>query len=259
MLPFTQMPRILAHEMGKLLAIDLGNTRAKAGVFLDGKLIQRFVFDSLDTDAIASVFSRHRIDEAILSSVVEHPEAIELVISKYTRLNTLRSIKRFPLRNKYRTPGTLGADRLADAAGAAVLFPGKNVLVIDAGTCIKYDIVEAGGTYLGGSISPGINMRFTALHQHTGKLPLVAPAPYRGFIGKDTKSSLLTGVLQGTVFEIEGFVRRYKKEFKGLKIILTGGDASRLAKHLNFSIFATPDLVLIGLNRILEYDIATRK
>jgi type III pantothenate kinase len=208
---------------------------------------------------LEKLLTQHKIDEAILSSVVENHFAIERIVSNYTILNTLQSIPNFPIRNKYKTPETLGADRLACAVGASVIFPGKNVLSIDAGTCIKYDIVDRSGSYLGGSISPGITMRLNALHTFTGKLPQVAPAPLKGFIGKDTRSSILTGVVQGAVYELEGFVRHYKKEFSGLKIILTGGDAPRLAKHLNFSIFATPDLVLVGLNRILEYDIATRK
>jgi type III pantothenate kinase len=245
--------------MGKLLTIDLGNTRAKAGVFLHGKLIRRVLFERTNPEPLKKLFTSHKIEEAILGSVVENQAAIERIVSNYTRLNTLQSITRFPIRNNYKTPETLGADRLACAVGASVLFPGKNVLSIDAGTCIKYDIVDRNGVYLGGSISPGIAMRFTALHTFTGKLPLVVPAPFKGFIGKDTRTSILTGVVQGAIYELEGFVRRYKKEFPGLKIILTGGDAPRLAKHLNFSIFASPDLVLVGLNRILEYDIATRK
>ncbi|MEY4595073.1 MAG: hypothetical protein RIQ47_1483, partial [Bacteroidota bacterium] len=136
--------------MGKLLAIDLGNTRAKAGVFLNGKLIQRVLFECSAPEPLEKLLTQHKIDEAILSSVVENHFAIERIVSNYTILNTLQSISNYPIRNKYKTPETLGADRLACAVGASVIFPGKNVLSIDAGTCIKYDIVDRSGSYLGG-------------------------------------------------------------------------------------------------------------
>lgn len=244
--------------MGKLLAIDIGNTRAKAGVFSGDRLLQRLSFDYRMPELLAPLFSRHKIDAAIVSSVVQEAALLEKFISAHAPLHVLNSSTKIPLRNRYKTPQTLGGDRLACAAGAASLFPHKNVLSIDAGTCIKYDLVDQLGNYRGGSISPGISMRLSSLHEQTGKLPLLSPGAVKHYIGKDTQSSIMTGVVLGVAGEMESFVRRYRKDFPGLKVLLTGGDASRLAKHLNFSIFATPDLVLIGLNSILRHAIATR-
>lgn len=244
--------------MGKLLTIDVGNTRAKAGVFSGGKLLRRLIFDRTAPEVLGTLFSRYTIEAALLSSVADDAKKLEQFVRKHTSLHILDRSTRIPLRNSYKTPATLGSDRLACAIGAATIFPRKNVLAIDAGTCIKYDLVDRSGNYQGGSISPGIAMRLTSLHEHTGKLPLVAPEAVHKYIGKDTKTSILTGVILGAAFELEGFVSRYRKDFPGLKVVLTGGDAGRLAKHLNFSIFAAPDLVLVGLNSILRHDIATR-
>ena len=167
--------------------------------------------------------------------------------------------EKLPIRNKYKTPDTLGNDRLANAIAANFLFPEHNVLVIDAGTCVKYDFVSAKGEYLGGSISPGLDMRFKAMHEFTGKLPLVKYGKSKSLIGNTTLTAMQTGVVIGMTEEMKGFVKRYQAQYKNLKIILTGGDSQRFVNDLNLSIFAASDLVNIGLNEIIRFNMKGKK
>jgi type III pantothenate kinase len=141
---------------------------------------------------------------------------------------------------------------LANAVGAARIFPGKNCLVIDAGTCIKYDFVNAKGEYLGGAISPGITMRYQALHAFTAQLPLVKAQPHVKLTGNSTASAIVSGVQNGALSEIEHVILQYKKQYKPLKIVVTGGDWGLFANQIKSHIFAAPDLTLMGLNQILE-------
>jgi type III pantothenate kinase len=156
-----------------------------------------------------------------------------------------------PFINTYRSPGTLGADRVANAAGAISKYPGRNVLVIDTGTCIKMDLVKAEGAYAGGSISPGLNMRYQALHRYTGRLPLLEPEEQATLIGTTTAESIHSGVLNGMVAEIDGLISRYESRFPDLVCLLTGGDHSLFSGKLKSRIFAAPTLTLEGLNSIL--------
>lgn len=163
-----------------------------------------------------------------------------------------------PLRNAYATPLTLGADRLAAAVGAAGLRPGQPTLIVDAGTALKCDLVTADGTYHGGSIGPGLGMRLRALHAFTGRLPLLALPPADATIpltGDSTTGSVLSGVVNGAVAEITGFIAQYQQHYPGLGVLLTGGDAAFLAARLPARIFVVPELVLLGLNRILAYHV----
>jgi len=161
---------------------------------------------------------------------------------------------KLPITIDYKTPNTLGKDRIAGAVGAQSLFLKENILIIDAGTCITYDVVEANGTYIGGSISPGMLMRFKSLNNFTHKLPLV---PYREFnelTGKTTEESILSGVISGIAFEMHGFINGYLEKYSSLKIILTGGDAVYFEKTLKNDIFVNSNIVLIGLKEILNYN-----
>jgi len=152
----------------------------------------------------------------------------------------------------------LGKDRIAAVTGAWSMFPAKNILAIDAGTCITYDLITSNGEYLGGGISPGIRMRFQAMHTFTGKLPLVEPEDFDELIGRSTRESLLSGVYNGVMAEISELIRLYGKKFDDLTVILTGGDHVFLHNKLKISIFAVPELVLLGLNEIFDYnDIAS--
>ena len=239
--------------MGVYLAIDQGNTRTKAGIFRNDRLVRKLVMDSNDFRPIQALLNRYRFDGIIFSSVTKPRKSHIDALRKASRLIIFGPDTPVPVNNRYKTPATLGSDRLAAAIGGASLFPGKNVLVIDAGTCIKYDFVDKGGKYLGGSICPGLSMRLQILHEATERLPLMTPADQRTFIGNDTRTSMLTGTVVAAALEAEGFVRSYRKKFGSLRLVITGGDAKRLARHLNLSIFAAPDLVLIGLNSVLRH------
>jgi type III pantothenate kinase len=159
-----------------------------------------------------------------------------------------------PFTNRYKSPVTLGKDRIAAVAGAVSQFPGRNVLVIDAGTCITYDFINDRGEYFGGAISPGIRMRFKAMNTFTGKLPLIEPEEFDGFIGTTTGESMQSGVYNGISAEINGFITQYMDNFDDLVVIITGGDHQFLHNKLKISIFAAPDLVLLGLNEIFDYN-----
>ncbi len=241
------------------LTIDIGNTATKIIVFDDTVPVYRKVVKVLSPLFIKSLLKRLPVEYCLLSSVVKVKQPV---------LNTLSSIKHFqrlkpstllPLKNRYKTPSTLGNDRLANAIAGAFLFPGKNVLVIDAGTCIKYDFINSKGEYLGGSISPGMEMRFKSMHQFTGKLPLVKDEKTKKLTGQSTREALQTGVIVGITEEIKGFISRYKQKHKSLSIILTGGDSKRFAEELKMSIFAAADMVNLGLNEIIRHQNQKKK
>ena len=194
------------------------------------------------------------VENCMLASVISEDISLVKTLKKLTRFEKLGPSTNIPLKNLYRTPKTLGSDRLANAIAGSFLFPRKNVLIIDMGTCIKYDFVNEKKQYLGGSISPGINMRFKAMHNFTGKLPLVGYKNNVSIVGKSTAEAMQSGVVNGIAEESKGMISRYKKQFKVLRTILTGGDSRRFAGDLNLSIFAASDLVNIGLNEIIRYN-----
>jgi type III pantothenate kinase len=173
------------------------------------------------------------------------PNVDWLVLSHKTEL---------PFHNKYATPHTLGLDRIALVAAVVYSFPAKNTLVIDAGTCVTYDFVDKTKSYLGGSISPGLNMRLTAMATFTARLPNVEVKQNVKFIGDSTATSMQSGALYGLVSEIEGFIKRYREQFADLHIVLTGGDAKTLAPLIKSNIFARPNFLLEGLHGILAYN-----
>lgn len=160
-----------------------------------------------------------------------------------------------PINNRYLTPETLGFDRLAAAVGAATVYPGANVLAIDAGTAITYEFVDAQNNYRGGNISPGMEMRFRALHHFTGKLPMIESKMPVSFLGNTTSEAIKAGVIEGMIFEIDGYINTLKKSHHDLKIIITGGDAIFFDKKLKNSIFVNLNLTLHGLNRILRHNV----
>jgi len=233
------------------LCIDAGNTRTKLAVFESGKIRFQLNLKRLTTSALRPVFKRFDIKSCILSSVTSVPASSLSFIRQHCILVRLNPRTILPLTNRYKTPETLGSDRLATAVGISKIFPGKNILAIDLGTCIKYDFVNSRNEYLGGSISPGLNMRFQSLHAFTGKLPLIKAETMKRLTGRSTKESILSGVQLGMLNEMKGFIQQYKKEYKSLKVVLSGGDAARFAGQLKIPIFAASDLVLIGLHEIL--------
>lgn len=239
------------------LVIDIGNTRTKIAVFHGREIIKTEILDQLTTATLAGYLIKEDITASIISSVDEDITELENVLSK---TNYIRfSVQAYSaIHNHYKTPETLGLDRLAGVIGAWVLFPNSNSLVIDAGTCITYDAIDTSGNYYGGSISPGLTMRLKALHTFTGRLPLVElDNVYSIQTGSDTQTSILSGVMQGTVLEITGFIELYKTKHPDLQVILCGGDADFFDTRLKNSIFAPiikrePNLVLIGLNEVIH-------
>jgi type III pantothenate kinase len=244
--------------MDGLLAIDQGNTRLKAGIFHRDRLVRKDVFLRPSARSLTGFIGDFPVSGIIVSSVGKPPEHLLKTLQKIAPLTNFSSAVSSPIINRYKTPETLGADRLAAVVGAASLFPKRNILVIDAGTCITYDFHHKTRGYLGGSITPGISLRLKSLHEGTRRLPLVKLEATRTFTGNDTRTSILTGCLDGAAMEANGFVSAYRKKYGPLTVVLTGGDAPLLSKRFNFSIFDAPDLVLYGLNATLRYVLGSR-
>jgi len=237
------------------LVVDIGNTRIKAALFRERELLQFFHFP--DVDAFMSWLpSQHaEITHSVLGSVVEPVEPI--VAALPGKMLVFKTNTPIPITNSYRSAATLGSDRLAGAIGAAAAQPGTDCLVVDAGTCVKYNLITASGEYLGGGISPGLQMRFRAMQHFTDRLPLVPfDESFDTLIGRDTRESILSGAIYGFLDEIDGMIDRYRVQFPGLRTVITGGDSGYLAKRLKNHIFADPYLILKGLNEVLIYNTA---
>jgi type III pantothenate kinase len=239
------------------LVIDVGNSFVKSAVFDGSKIVERLkTTDFSVADASRLLDKYTNIKSAILSSVRKNTIALELFLNQNLQFFLLDGKTPLPFTNLYATPETLGKDRIAAVAGAQGLFPGKPVLVIDAGTSITYDLLTANGDYFGGGISPGLQMRFEALHTLTSKLPLVKAEPENkiDLIGNSTEKAILTGVQNGVLQEVDGIIEQYKADFPGLKIVICGGDNKYFDKYLKNNIFAAPNLVLQGLMKILQFN-----
>jgi len=240
---------------GANLIIDIGNTRTKVGLYSGSRLRKKVIWEKCDLKTVKEFVKNYNIQNAAISSTANISKAVEHFLQKeyfYIRLSHTTPL---PIKNKYKTPKTLGKDRLAGAVAAFDIFPNENTLVIDSGTCITYDFIDKNGNYLGGGIAPGIRMRLQAMNAFTAKLPLVKQKPLKKFIGNDTESCLLVGGQMGLIMEIRGFIASYNKTFGKINIILTGGDATTIAKHLDNHIFVNNNLILKGLNKILNYNV----
>ena len=234
-------------------AIDLGNTSAKCGIFDGNELVEKL--EGLNIDQLIDVVNSRLPANVILSSVNQDVAIIASKITEDVNCLIMSHHVPLPIKNRYETRDTLGLDRLAAAVGANNLFPYKDNLVVDAGTCITYDLVNKKGEYEGGAISPGIHLRFRSIHEFTANLPLVEAEEKPALIGKTTKGSILSGVLHGTIAEITQMIRMYASKFADLQIIVCGGDSHWLKRNLSADVTFIPDLVLIGLNRILGYNV----
>lgn len=238
------------------LTIDTGNTRTKYAVFDGDTIVATGILESLRQ--YASLLEQYPIG-AVISSSVGKDMDFRSETPQDTHFHVLNAQLPLPIQIDYDTPETLGADRIAACAGATELFPSQNCLVIDAGTCITIDFIDNHGTYHGGAIMPGFSMKFYALHTFTEKLPLLHlsdSAELPRTAGKTTDESIFSGVINGTLFEVEGFVNYYKSKYNDLQIAITGGDAQMLSEQLKNEHRHTvsKDLTLIGLNKILEYN-----
>ncbi len=237
------------------LVVDLGNTRAKAAVFSEKELVKSFVFENNFTVEIKKILTdTPEIKRSIVSSVISHSKEINNFLQNKTLCIDFDTNTRLPFKINYHTPESLGTDRIASVAGAIALFPSKPLMVIDAGTCIKYNFVSANAEFLGGAISPGLDVRFKSLNAFTDKLPpLSYEKDFSDVIGTSTSGSILSGVQNGLLFELEGYIKRFKEKNKEGIVIASGGSLPFLVDGLKNSIFAAPDLIVSGLNEILLY------
>lgn len=238
------------------LVIDIGNSRTKIALFNQDDLMFSVPLDHFTTNHIQLLKDEHpQLKKVILSTVKpENPELNQFLANNFEQFLELDHQTALPIRNLYETPETLGKDRLAAAIGANELFPNQNILVIDAGTAITYDLVSAENEFLGGNISPGLEMRFKALNHFTGKLPLVKSTDDFQKIGKNTNDAILAGVQNGLLYEVEQNIEFFGQQFQNLQVVMTGGDARFFDTKLKYPTFVHVNLTLIGLNRILEHN-----
>lgn len=238
------------------LVIDIGNSRTKIALFNEHDLMFNVPVEKFSADHARLLRNEHpQLDRAILSSVKPYDEELKSFLkNNFSYFLELDDKTRLPIENLYETPETLGKDRLAAAVGANELFPDQNLLIIDAGTAVTYDLVSDKNQFLGGNISPGLEMRYKALNQFTGRLPLVGPSDYYQQIGRNTIEAIRAGVQNGLIFEMEQTIELFNRNYQNLQIIMTGGDSYFFDKKLKYSIFVHFNLTLIGLNRILEHN-----
>ena len=235
------------------VAIDIGNSGTKYGVFEGDALVEQGHFEG--QEQLPEVLLNQTFDHAIVASVAQSTQYIQQRLSVTGKLLELTAQTALPVSNLYKTPHTLGADRIAAAVGANYFFPNRNCLVFDAGTSITHEYIDSGGNYHGGGISPGLAMKFKALHTFTQRLPLVHRTEKFSLTGQTTEESIRSGVLAGTVAELNGFIQAYTEKAADLVVILCGGDAGFFESHLKGRIFVIPELVLIGLHRILTHNV----
>ncbi len=236
------------------LIIDIGNTSTKLAVYEGQKKCQAYKINEISCEQLEKVLSGLIIKRAIISSVkVLQPFITDLLFNDIPFVHILSHKSKLPFKNEYETPETLGTDRVAAVAGASRRYRKGNVLIIDAGTAITYDFLS-GNSYKGGNISPGINMRFKALNEFTDRLPLVERTSDFSSPGRNTSDAIVAGVVRGVMYEINEYIRTFKKEHKTIKVIITGGDGIFIKEMLSCKTNYMPDIVTDGLNYILEYN-----
>ncbi len=248
------------------LIVDIGNTRTKIAFFQKNILVEKAIVEAITLDALSVMLQGRAIEGIIMSITGVDTEGVANSLRERYFFIHFDSETPLPIENLYATPQTLGKDRLAAVVAAHYLFPKKNCLVMDSGTCITYNFINNKGQFLGGNIAPGLNMRLKAMHHFTAKLPLIsrntAPSEFlrkggvSDLVGKTTEQAMLNGAQIGLLSEVEGFVKRFKHEFGALKVLITGGDGVFLKENLQIkNSFYEPNLVLMGLNRILNFNL----
>jgi type III pantothenate kinase len=240
--------------MSITLCFDFGNTRLKCAVFSNGKFSEEILLDNDSEETIQSIIQKYKPEKSILSSVINHNPAIENLLQHSTHFHQLNHLSRIPVTTPVGKPDTIGADRLALVVAAVNIFPGKNNLVIGLGSAITYNFVNKKHEFLGGGISPGMEMRFKALHTFTAKLPLIKPEWNFPLVGYDTKTNILSGVIIGMAKEIDGTIDAYAEKYSNFNVLLSGGDIHYFADRLKNKIFADPYLIYKGLYAISEFN-----
>ncbi|NCT93868.1 MAG: type III pantothenate kinase [Chitinophagaceae bacterium] len=240
--------------MSTTLCFDFGNTRLKCAVFKNDTLQEVVVLDNDQPETMEALLNQFRPDKTILSSVINHHPGIETILQSQTRFHKLGHTSKLPFSTPVGKPETIGADRLAICAASVHLFPHQHNLAIGLGTCITYNYINQAHEFLGGSISPGMTMRFRAMHEQTALLPLISPDSQFPLVGYDTKTNILSGVLLGMAKEIDGIIDAYALKYSNFNVLLTGGDMAFFVPHLKNRIFADPYLIFKGLYAISEHN-----
>jgi type III pantothenate kinase len=240
--------------MNRTICLDFGNTRLKVAVFSEARLKEVIVLSEEVVAHLQSIIKTYQPAKSILSSVIDHPAGVETLLSAHTQFHKLSNTSQLPFTLPVGKPETMGADRLAIAAAAVHLFPGKNNLAIGLGTCITFNFINTFHQFMGGSISPGFEMRLKALNYYTARLPLVKADWNVPLIAWDTATNIQSGVVLGMAKEIDGIIEAYDKRFGNFNVLLTGGDIPFFEPHLKNKIFADPHLIFKGLYAISQYN-----
>ena len=252
---FTLPLRPLKDKNALNLIIDIGNTAAKVALFDGGEMVEVLTESNQSLDCLEALCVKYPVEQGIVATVIDLSERVlAALVALPFPLLWLDSKTPLPVTNLYETPETLGYDRMAAVVGANEQYPRRDILVIDAGTCITYEFIDSKGQYHGGNISPGMQMRFKALNQFTGRLPLIDSNGRKLPMGRDTETAIRAGVLKGMEYEISGYIESMKHKYPELLVFLTGGDDFSFDSSVKSVIFADRFLVLKGLNRILNYN-----
>ena len=252
---FTLPLRPLKDKNALNLIIDIGNTAAKVALFDGGEMVEVLTESNQSLDCLEALCAKYPVEQGIVATVIDLSERVlAALVALPFPLLWLDSKTPLPVTNLYETPETLGYDRMAAVVGANEQYPRRDILVIDAGTCITYEFIDSKGQYHGGNISPGVQMRFKALNQFTGRLPLIDSNGRKLPMGRDTETAIRAGVLKGMEYEISGYIESMKHKYPELLVFLTGGDDFSFDSSVKSIIFADRFLVLKGLNRILNYN-----
>lgn len=235
------------------LIVDIGNSRVKWAEFKDDVLVKKYYSFPNDDDIPENVLKKKY--KSIITSATGKlsPKVLSQLVALSDEILQMDHNTYIPILLEHNTPKTLGLDRKAACVGASVIYPNRNCLVFDAGTALTIDLMLKDRGMVGGNISPGLSLRFEALHNFTANLPLLSPGNYKSDLGKSTKDSIINGVQQGILLEVEAYICKYKAKYPEMLTIFTGGDAQFFVKNLKSSIFVRPDIVVVGLNRILKY------
>jgi len=239
------------------LVVDIGNSFTKFAFFEQDSIVEKYQIENDKKQVLEGVNDIKSIDNVIISSVNNDLlELVEKAIKKLTKNILIFNYKtKIPIENKYIAKKNLGLDRLAAIIGANDLFPNSNILVFDAGTALTIDFINEKNEYLGGNISPGLEMRFNSLHNYTSKLPLVEKSENFPNLGKTTEEAIIAGIQKGIIYEIDAYINDFKKNYDELNLVFTGGDSFFFEKKLKNAIFANPNLVLIGLHKVLKFNV----
>ena len=240
--------------MSITFCFDFGNTRRKLAVFHEAEIKEMLVLPDDNPETIQALIEKFQPRKSILSSVIDHHPGMEELLAAKTKFHKLSHLTKVAFTTPVGKPETIGADRLALSAAAVHYYPGKNNLVIGLGTCVTYNFINKYHEFVGGAISPGLEMRLKALNHYTAKLPLIKPDSNLPLIGYDTTTNILSGVVLGMAKEMDGFIEAYRERFRNFNVLLTGGDAPYFVYHLKNKIFADPNLIFKGLYAISDHN-----